>query len=311
MRLRVKEKTQGDFYKWFAERHKEEIKRLGSKWNPSKWNSRYNYFSDDCWGWREFVNALSKTLKTKFKSDLFEYLTKELNVEELLANVQKTVNNYWNKIVVVRAIEENEERRFRELMEGVKALSILSKHGTIRVSEGNIGERLENIRAEDFNVIEMPPKIEGISNKMIGTIAYITDSECWWEIQTSNTLNNGNGVFYFKANEPSKIPEMKCTIVDGVFMAVPSNLVDKALTARFTKLISDNSSNGKKPLPKGRKRVSYQDIEEMTMDELDKVVKNYKLNDINTDDYDDEEEDHRNYVNAVIEAMANFGYLTE
>jgi len=305
MRLRVKEKTQGDFYKWFASRHKEEIKKLGSKWVPSRWNARYNYFSDDDWGWRDFVNTLPESLKGVVKSELFEFITKELNVEELLSEIQKTVNNYWNKIVVVKNIDENEERKFRELMNGIKSLSILSKHGTIRVSENNIGERLENIRAENFSIVEMPPKIEGIDSKTIGTVAYLTENECWWEIQTPSLVNNGT--FYFKANNPEKIPEMKCTVVDGVFMAVPSNLIDKALTARFTKLISDNS-NGKKPLPKGKKRVSLDSLENMDMDQLDKIVKDYKL-DIEPDDYD--EDDFDTYQGDVIREMGDRGYLTE
>lgn len=307
MRLRVKEKTQGDFYKWFAGRHKEEIKKLGSKWVPSRWNARYNYFSDGDWGWRDFVNILPKSLKEKVKSEVFEYITKDLNVEELLSGVQKTVTNYWNKIVVVKNIDENEERKFRELINSVKALSILSKHGVIKVSEnGRIGERLENIRAENFSVVEMPPKIEGIDSKTIGTVAYLTENECWWEIQTP-TLNANNGTFYFKANNPEKIPEMKCTVVDGVFMAIPSNLIDKALTARFTKLISDNS-NGKKPLPKGKKRVSLDSLENMDMDQLDKIVKDYKL-DIEPDDYD--EDDFDTYQGDIIKAMGEHHFLTE
>lgn len=305
-RMRIKEKTHGDFYKWFADRHKEEIKKLKNKWNPSGWNERYNYFTEDDWGWRDFVNTLPESLKGVVKSELFEFITKELNVEELLSEIQKTVNNYWNKIVVVKNIDENEERKFRELMNGIKLLSILSKHGTIRVSENNIGERLENIRAENFSIVEMPPKIEGINDKVIGTVAYITENECWWEIQILPLVNNS--IFYFKANNPNKIPEMKCTIVDGVFMAIPSNLIDKALTARFTKLISDNS-NGKKPLPKGKKRVSLDLLENMNMDELDKVVKDYKL-DINPDDYD-YEDDFDTYQGDIIRAMGENHYLTE
>lgn len=298
-------KTQGDFYKYFAKKYPEVINELGNKWIPRRWNESYDYFTINDYGWRNFLSVLPKELKSKVQNEVFDFITKEMNVEELLTSVQKTVNNYWNKIVVVKNIQEGEEGRFRDLMSGIKNLSILSKHGVIRTSKQRLGMDLDDINAEDFDIKEMPPRYEGINDKTLGRSAYFTEDVCWWEIRINSVLND-SGYFYFKANNPEKIPDMKCTIVDGVFMAIPGNLVDKALTARFTKLISDNDS-GKRTLPKGKKRLTRYEIEDMDMDELDRVIKDYKLSDIDTDAYD--EEDHDDYVEVIISKMGEYGYM--
>lgn len=307
MRKEKVEKNQGDFYKHIAKKYPEEIKKLGSKWQPGKWNGRYTYFSDRDWGWREFLAVLPLSLKNMIENEIFEFITKEFNPEELLANLQKTVNNYWNKIVVTKTINEDEEEKFRNLMNGIKALSIFNKHGKIRISKNRIGERLESIRAENFDITEMVPNFPGIPKKMIGANVYRTNGNCWWELQFLG-ISNKDEFFYFKNDNPEKVSEMKCTVKDGVFMAIPSNLMDKALTAKFTKLISDDS-NGKRSLPKGKKRIHSEDLDSMDMDELDNIVKGYKLNNIIINDYDEDDED--NYRDDIAQEMKNRGYFIE
>lgn len=301
---------QGDFYKHYRKTYPDVIKELGSKWNPERWNPRYDYFSEVCYGWRTFLDVLPKDHKQIIKNMTFEFLTKPLDVESLMNRVQTIVNNYWNKIVICKTIDTDEERRFRTLMNGIKELSELSKKGILRVSKRNISENLTDIDANRFTCSEIPPESKFISNKV-----YITNNGCWWEIHGINLSNNNSNdddyddeinCFYFKSNEPKKVPEMKCTFQDGVFMAIPGELIsNKKLTKRFTKLLTDDTENGKDKTKK-KKKLTHSELGSMDYNELIQVIRDYDLNipfDDNANDDDVDVEDIDALQNDIERAL--------
>lgn len=307
MRNKDKGLYQGDFYKYYRKVYPDVIKELGSKWTPERWNPRYNYFSESCYGWRTFLDIIPKEHKQLIRGMTFEFLTKPLDVEQLMSKVQTTVNNYWNKIVVCKTIDTDEERNFRTLINGIKELSELSKKGTLRISQKNISERLTDIDAKRFTCSEIPPESKFINNRV-----YITDNGCWWEVHGINLSNNNSRndddyedddyeAIYFKSNEPKKVPEMKCTFQDGVFMAIPGELIgNKKLTQRFTKLLTDDTESGKTKNKK-KKKLTHNELSNLDYEELIQVVRDYDLDIPYDDDIDNVEDEDLDSLQEDIE----------
>lgn len=279
-----KEFTHSDFYKHFKKNHPEVVKEMGIKWIPERWTPRYDYFQEsNCHGWRSFVKALPEDIQPSIQNMVFEFLTKPLDIQVLLEKMQTTVNNYWNKIVVCKTIDNDEERKFKSLINGLKELSELSKIGTLRVSPKNVSDTLDNIDAERFTCSEVPP-----DSKLIKNRAHIVNDRCWWEVNGINIPDLET--IYFKSNEPKRVPEMKCTFQDGIFMAIPSELLsDKKLTERFTKLLTDNGESVKHKINLKKKKLTSSQLSDMDYHELVQVIKDYDL-DIPYDDLDDEDD---------------------
>lgn len=291
-------KNHGDFFKFFKKEYPDVVTKMGRKWTPDRWDSRYDYFDvRESLGWKEFINSLPKPMDKDIQNIVFEWLTELLDVNDLMEKTQKMVNNYWNKIVICKTINTDEENRFKRMMNALKDLSELHSKGMLRKSTESYSINLTNIQAERFEYSELPPDSKLINNRI-----YPTTNGYWWEISGLNIDNFG--IIYFKPNETKKVPEMKCTFQDGVFMAIPSELIsNNKLTERFTKLIGND--NGDKPQGKvsKKKRPTRREISNMDFEDLALLIEDYNL-DIDIDEFEDDEIDNPiDLQDAVMEAM--------
>lgn len=310
MKRKNQKGTQGEFYAWFKKNHPEIVKGM-KEWDTKKWSptkSGFDGYYDS--GWNDFLSCLPDKERNNIEDYLFEFDTNLFNTEKYFSDLKEIVERYWNKIVITKNLFDDEENRFRDLLNGIKTISTLMKYGTIRVSEQRYGERLEGIRVENFKYKELPPNIPEVSDRTFqNNYVYQTKTGmCWWEIKN---IGFNTGYLYFNSNEPQYVPEMKCTIQDGVFMAIPSNLVDKALSARFNKLLTDDRT---RPLPPGKKRMSENLIRRKMREKddwnfLDNIVRDYDLQ-IDDMEYDNDNSNER-YTEDVIKTMRDYGYLTK
>jgi len=291
-----KRKNHGDFFKFFKKEYPDIVEKMGKKWNTNMWDIRFNSFNiKENSGWKNFVNSLPEPINKNIHSIVFEFLTEPLDLNSLMEKTQNMVNCYWNKIVVTKNISTEEERRFKKMMNSIKDLSELCKLGTLRVSPESYSINLINTNAEHFEYSELPPNSNLIINKV-----YPTNYGYWWELLLS--IDNKIGIIYFKANEIKKVPPMVCTFQDGVFMAIPSTLMDKALTQKFTKLIGDNSNGNKSKGGTSKKKIPLKRmLDDMDFEELVQVVEDHDLtDDIDIEEYEGDED---GLQNAIMQAL--------
>jgi hypothetical protein len=278
---------QGDFYRHFKKVYPDVVAKIGNKWIPDRWSPRYDDFdANRCNGFKAFTKVIPEPYKSQIPSMVFEFLSKPFNVEEFMGKIQKTVNNYWNKIVICKTINENEEGNFRDMINTIRNLSILSKYGEIRTSMDIRTVRLENISAEKFEYSELPPVIPNLTGKVISTIVFPTNNGLWWELQEIKIVNTAT--MYFKANTPNKVPEMKCTIQDGVFMAIPSDLINTKLGGMFNKLLTDGTTSDRKKSKK-KKMPTQNQIYNMGRIQLERLIDEYELDIPDEEDFDDDD----------------------
>jgi hypothetical protein len=176
----------------------------------------------------------------------------------------------------------------------------------LRITKDSHSQRLSNINAEDFNVSELPPKIPDVSEKLIGDFVFVTNTGIWWELK--ELFIPGVEHLYFRMKEPQRVPGMKCTIKDGVFMAIPSQLLDKSLESRFQKLIGDGTEKTNKKGGKKKKTYTESQIYNMNRTQLENTLIEYGLDPIDFETNDLEREELQDLVYDELDKLNGLTY---